>query len=51
MLPRDAVPLENILVRVGDHAGLQRNQRVRNLEGRGRQLVSPERTLSLAMIR
>src|SRR5262249_28120708 len=33
------VPLEDILVGIDDHAGLQRNQRVRYLEGRGRQLV------------
>ena len=39
MLRVDAVPLENVLVGIGDHAGLQRNQRVRHLEGRGRQLV------------
>ena len=34
----DAVPLEDVLVRVLNHAGLQRNQRIRNLEGRSRQL-------------
>jgi len=33
----DPIPLEDVLVRVFDHAGFQRNQRVRNLEGRGRQ--------------
>jgi hypothetical protein len=33
----DAVPLENILVGVADHAGFQRDQRIRNLERRRRQ--------------
>jgi hypothetical protein len=32
-----AVPLEDVLVGIADHAGLQRDQRIRNLEGRGRQ--------------
>jgi len=33
----DAVPLEDVRVGIADHAGFQRNQRIRNLEGRGRQ--------------
>ncbi len=33
----NAVPFEHILVGIGDHAGLQRDDRIRNLEGRGRQ--------------
>src|SRR6267154_5735260 len=33
----NAVPFEHILVGVGDHAGLQGNDRIRNLEGRGGQ--------------
>ena len=33
----NAVPFEHILVRIGDHASLQCNDRIRNLEGRGRQ--------------
>ena len=36
---RHAVPLEDVLVGVLDHAGLQRDDRIRNLEGRGRQLA------------
>ena len=32
-----AVPLEHILVGIADHAGVQRDDRIRNLEGRGRQ--------------
>ena len=32
-----AVPLEDVLVRIGDHAGLQRDERVRHLVGGGRQ--------------
>jgi hypothetical protein len=32
-----AVPLEGVLVGVFHHAGLQRDHRIRNLEGRGRQ--------------
>ena len=35
--PLDAVPLEDVLVGIRDDAGFQRDQRVRNLEGRGRQ--------------
>src|SRR4029077_15383559 len=35
---RDAVPFEDILVGVLDHPGLQRDQRIWDLEGRGRQL-------------
>jgi len=34
-----AVPRKHVLVRIGDDAGLQRDQRVRDLEGRGRQLA------------
>ena len=33
----NAVPLEHILVGIAGHAGLQRDDRIRNLEGRGRQ--------------
>ena len=36
--PDDAVPLEDVLVGIADHAGLQRDHRIRDLEGRGRQL-------------
>jgi hypothetical protein len=36
---RHAVPLEDVLIGISDHAGLQRDDRVRNLEGRGRQLA------------
>src|SRR6202035_2435606 len=35
--PDNAVPLEDVLVGIADHAGLERNDRIRNLEGRGRQ--------------
>ncbi len=34
----DAVPFEDVLVGIGDHAGLQRDDRIGDLEGRGRQL-------------
>ena len=47
---RVTVPLEDVLVGIGDHAGFERDDNS-DLEGRGRQPASPERTLSLAMIR
>src|ERR1700710_452408 len=37
-VPDYAVPLENVLVGIADHAGLQRDHRIGDLEGRGRQL-------------
>ncbi len=36
-----AVPFEDILVGIADHAGFQRDHRIRNLEGRGRQHPLP----------
>jgi hypothetical protein len=34
----DAIPFEDILVGIADDTGFERDHRIRNLEGRGRQL-------------
>jgi hypothetical protein len=35
---RDAIPFEKVFIGIADHSGLERDQRIWNLESRGRQL-------------